>query len=155
MIDHVSRKKRSAIMGAVHGKHTAPELLVRSAAHKLGLRFRLHAAKLPGRPDLIFPKWKTVVFVNGCFWHRHPGCKRTTVPKSNAEFWRRKFRENVRRDRANYVRLSELGWRVVILWQCQLGRPGTVPQAMSLLRARLPAPVKRAILQRKQPQKSR
>lgn len=138
MIDHVSSAKRSAIMGAVHGKNTTPELLVRSAAHRLGLRFRLHSARLPGRPDLVFPKWKTVVFVNGCFWHRHPGCRRTTIPKSNAAFWRQKFRQNMRRDAANYERLAALGWKVVVLWQCELGRPGTLKRAVDLLRARFP-----------------
>ena len=107
-------------MSAVRGKHTAPEILVRKAAHKLGLRFRLHSRLLPGRPDLVMARWNTVVFVNGCFWHRHPGCKRTTTPKSNAAFWKKKFRENVRRDAANYARLTELGWRIVVLWQCQV-----------------------------------
>lgn len=119
MVDHVSRKARSAIMSAVRGKHTVPEIIVRRAAHRLGLRFRLHDRSLPGRPDLVFARWKTVVFVNGCFWHRHKGCKRTTVPKSNVAFWKRKFLENERRDAANYAQLSALGWRVVIIWQCQ------------------------------------
>jgi DNA mismatch endonuclease (patch repair protein) len=138
MTDHVTRARRSAMMAAVRGKNTTPELLVRSAAHRLGLRFRLHSARLPGQPDLVFPKWRTVIFVNGCFWHRHPGCKRTTMPKSNATFWRRKFRENTRRDTVNYERLAALGWRVVIMWQCELGRPGTLDRATQLLRARFP-----------------
>jgi DNA mismatch endonuclease, patch repair protein len=125
-------------MSAIGGKNTAPEILVRKAAHRLGLRFRLHATRLPGRPDLVFPKWKTVVFVNGCFWHRHRGCKKATVPKSNTGFWKRKFRENVRRDAENCERLVDLGWRVVMLWQCELGRPGTIERATDLLRARFP-----------------
>jgi DNA mismatch endonuclease (patch repair protein) len=137
MIDHVSGTKRSAIMSAVRSKNTTPEMLVRSAAYRLGLRFRLHVARLPGRPDLVFPKWKTVLFVNGCFWHRHPGCKKATTPKSNVRFWRRKFRENIRRDAKNYERLGSLGWRVVVLWQCELGRPGTLDRATSLLKKRL------------------
>jgi DNA mismatch endonuclease (patch repair protein) len=120
MIDHVNRGQRSVMMSAVRGKNTAPELVVRKAAHKFGLRFRLHSRKLPGRPDLVLRKWQTVVFVNGCFWHRHPGCKWTTIPKSNVRFWKRKFAENVLRDAANYARLTELGWRVVILWQCEV-----------------------------------
>jgi DNA mismatch endonuclease, patch repair protein len=138
LVDHVSRQRRSVMMSAVRGKHTAPELIVRKAAHALGLRFRLHGRHLPGRPDLVFPRWKTVVFVNGCFWHQHPGCKRTTVPNSNASFWRRKFRENIRRDATNYARLATLGWRVVILWQCELGRPGTLQRATDLLKSRFP-----------------
>lgn len=120
MADHVAADKRSAIMRLIKGKNTAPELIVRKAAHRLGLRFRLHGRKLPGSPDLVLPKWRTVVFVNGCFWHRHPGCRRTTIPKSNVGFWVEKFRANVARDERNYAKLAELGWRVVVLWQCQV-----------------------------------
>jgi DNA mismatch endonuclease (patch repair protein) len=121
-MDHVTKARRSAMMGAIRGKNTAPEMIVRSAAHRMGLRFRLHG-RLPGRPDLVFAKWKTVIFVNGCFWHRHVGCKRTTLPKSNIAFWKKKFAANIRRDRSNYERLRELGWRVIILWQCELSSP--------------------------------
>jgi DNA mismatch endonuclease, patch repair protein len=138
MTDHVTRARRSAIMGAVRGKHTTPELLVRSAAYSLGLRFRLHSRSLPGRPDLVFTKWKTVLFVNGCFWHGHKGCRRAKLPKSRIDFWRRKRQENTHRDRANYARLAEAGWRVVILWECELGRPGTLERAIELLRSRFP-----------------
>jgi DNA mismatch endonuclease (patch repair protein) len=130
MVDHVTKARRSAMMSAVRGKHTAPEMIVRSAAHRIGLRFRLHG-RLPGRPDLVFAKWKIVVFVNGCFWHRHEGCKRATVPKSNTAFWKQKFDTNVRRDRSNYDRLAALGWRVVVLWQCQLGTPETAARHLS------------------------
>jgi DNA mismatch endonuclease (patch repair protein) len=125
-------------MGAVRGKNTTPERLVRSAAHRLGLRFRLHGRALPGRPDMVLSKWRTVVFVNGCFWHAHPGCKKAQVPKSNVRFWKRKLRENASRDAANYARLVELGWRVVIIWQCELGRPGTLERAVRLLKTRFP-----------------
>jgi len=118
-MDNVSREKRSAMMAAVRSKHTSPEILVRRAAHQLGLRFRVHDRGLPGRPDLVFAKWKTVIFVNGCFWHRHSGCKRTTTPKTNRSFWMKKFRENKKRDAKNYIQLAELGWRVLILWQCE------------------------------------
>jgi DNA mismatch endonuclease (patch repair protein) len=137
MTDHVTRTRRSAIMGAVRGKNTKPEILVRSAAHRLGLRFRLHSARLPGRPDLVFRKWKTVVFVNGCFWHGHEGCGRATLPKSRTAFWRKKLGRNVRRDAANYARLVEMGWRAVILWECELGRPGTLERAAKLLGKKL------------------
>ena len=119
MVDHVSREQRSRMMSGIKGKNTAPEMLVRRAAHRLGLRFRLHVRDLPGRPDLVFARWRTVVFVNGCFWHRHPGCKRAGAPKSNQAFWRRKFRENVRRDTKNYAELLGRGWKVVVLWQCE------------------------------------
>jgi DNA mismatch endonuclease, patch repair protein len=129
MVDHVTKARRSAMMSGIRGKHTAPEMIIRSAAHRMGLRFRLHG-KLPGRPDLVFSKWKTVVFVNGCFWHRHEGCKRTTVPKSNTAFWNEKFDTNVRRDRSNYQRLAALGWRVVVLWQCEISSPETAAERL-------------------------
>ena len=136
MTDHVSRSRRSQMMAGVRGKNTAPEILVRKAAHRLGLRFRLHSAQLPGRADLVFRKWKTVVFVNGCFWHGHADCSRAKLPRSRTDFWQRKLRENTRRDAVNYTRLAEMGWRVVILWECELGRPGTLEKAGSLLRTR-------------------
>lgn len=119
-------------MGAVRGKNTAPEIIVRKAAHRLGLRFRLHESGLPGRPDLVFRKWKTVVFVNGCFWHQHPGCRRAAEPKSNRIFWRKKFKANTSRDTENYARLKALGWRVIILWQCEVR---TLEQAAAALKS--------------------
>lgn len=135
MTDHVSPALRSKMMSAVRGKDTGPEVAVRKAAHRLGLRFRLHGQHLPGRPDLVLPKWKTVVFVNGCFWHGHKGCGRAKLPKSRVDFWRRKRRENLRRDKTHHARLAETGWRVVILWECQLGRPATIERATQLLQA--------------------
>lgn len=135
MVDHVSPERRAEIMRAVRGKDTAPELLVRKAAHKLGLRFRLHAQFLPGKPDLVFRKWRTVVFVNGCFWHRHSGCKKASTPKTNVAFWQKKFSDNERRDEANYRQLTELGWRVVVLWQCQVR---TIEEAVAALERHFP-----------------
>lgn len=134
MADHVSAARRSEIMGSIRSRDTAPEMAVRRAAHSLGLRFRLHGRGLPGRPDLVFPRWKTVVFVNGCFWHCHSGCKRATVPKSNTAFWGRKLVTNARRDAANYARLRALGWRVVVIWQCEVTR---VPESDRRVAARL------------------
>jgi DNA mismatch endonuclease (patch repair protein) len=107
-------------MGNVRGKDTAPEMALRKALHRLGLRFRLHVAKLPGRPDIVLPKFRTVILVHGCFWHRHPNCSASTVPKTNAEFWREKFSKNVIRDRKNIDELRELGWRVFVTWQCEV-----------------------------------
>jgi DNA mismatch endonuclease (patch repair protein) len=135
MMDTVSPERRSAIMGATQGKNTRPELIVRRAAHRLGLRFRLHDKRLPGRPDLVFTRWKTVVFVNGCYWHRHPGCRRTTTPKSNTTFWNQKFFENSRRDADNYNTLRRCGWRVLILWECQVK---TAEQASEIIQAEFP-----------------
>jgi DNA mismatch endonuclease (patch repair protein) len=123
LIDKVSKEQRSSMMRAVRSKDTAPEMLVRRAAHRLGLRFRLHCKSLPGRPDLSLKKWRTVIFVNGCFWHRHAGCRRASVPQSNKVFWLKKLKENVRRDQANYAQLKLLGWHVIVLWQCEVKTP--------------------------------
>jgi len=107
------------MMSAVRNKNTSPELIVRKAAHRSGLRFRLHDGRLPGRPDLVLRKRMMVIFVNGCFWHRHAGCKRTTTPTSNIEFWMKKFESNVSRDERNYAALRALGWAVVVIWECE------------------------------------
>ena len=119
MTDQVSVERRSEIMARVRGKDTKPEILVRQAAHRLGLRFRLHGKELPGKPDLVLRKWRTVVFVNGCFWHRHPGCRRAATPAANRDYWRTKFETNVRRDRRNQSLLEAKGWRVVVIWECE------------------------------------
>jgi DNA mismatch endonuclease (patch repair protein) len=120
-MDKISKARRSANMRAVRGKNTAPELAIRKAAHRLGLRFRLHRKDLPGRPDLVFPRWKTAIFVNGCFWHGHRGCRRSKLPASNVEFWRNKLTANAARDRKNYAALRKIGWHVVVVWQCDIG----------------------------------
>ena len=110
---------RSALMARVRGRDTAPERAVRSAAHSLGYRFRLHRRNLPGTPDLTFPRLRKVIFVHGCFWHRHAGCGRTTTPKTRAAYWREKFERNVERDRRNSARLGALGWEVLVVWECE------------------------------------
>jgi DNA mismatch endonuclease (patch repair protein) len=111
---------RSRNMRAVRGKDTKPELMVRSAAHRLGLRFRLFRKDLAGRPDMTFPKWRTVLFVNGCFWHQHEKCKRAKLPATNTLFWSAKLQRNVDRDVSNYKLLKALGWRVLVLWECEI-----------------------------------
>ncbi|GGZ72007.1 very short patch repair endonuclease [Lysobacter xinjiangensis] len=108
------------MMRAVKGKHTKPELLVRSAAHRCGLRFRIHKRDLPGSPDVVFPRHKVALFVHGCYWHRHPGCRKATTPATNVEFWAEKFRANVARDSRNRDALTALGWRVVEVWECEV-----------------------------------
>ncbi len=108
------------IMKKVKSKGTKPELYVRSVFWGNGLRYRLNSKALPGKPDLVFSKPRIVVFVNGCFWHRHTGCRRTSTPQSNVSLWELKFANNVRRDEENYRRLIELGWRVIIVWECQI-----------------------------------
>jgi DNA mismatch endonuclease (patch repair protein) len=107
-------------MSRIRSKDTKPEIRVRSILHKMGYRFRLHRNDLPGKPDIVLPKYKSVIFVNGCFWHRHENCKYATTPKSNEEFWNRKFSDTVARDKRNWSDLEKLGWRVHVVWQCQL-----------------------------------
>lgn len=110
---------RSRIMRAVGQKHTAPEMTVRRVLHKLGYRFRVQRRELPGSPDIVLPKYKTVIFVHGCFWHRHPGCRKATTPKTRAEFWAEKFERNVARDQLKETILREMGWHVIIIWECE------------------------------------
>jgi len=117
--DHLSEERRSWNMSRVRSKDTKPEILVRQALHKQGYRFRLHISNLPGKPDIVLPKWKTVIFVNGCFWHRHKGCQRSTTPTSNRKFWTDKFDRNVKRDRKNKRALKRLGWKVLVVWECE------------------------------------
>jgi DNA mismatch endonuclease (patch repair protein) len=118
-MDTFSRKKRSEIMSKVRSSNTAPELLVRRLLHRDGFRFRLYGNDLPGNPDIILPKYRTVILVHGCFWHRHKNCAEASMPQSNVEYWEKKFDRNVRRDRRIKRELSNLGWRVITIWECQ------------------------------------
>jgi DNA mismatch endonuclease, patch repair protein len=106
-------------MSGIRGKNTKPEMVVRSFLHRAGLRFRLHA-KLPGKPDLVLPLYRTAIFVHGCFWHRHRNCRYATTPANNAEFWQEKFATNVQRDDRAKRALEELGWTVEVVWACEL-----------------------------------
>jgi len=117
--DHVDSGTRSAIMAKVKSRDTRPEMKVRSALHRAGYRYRLHRSDLPGNPDLTFPRFRLVLFVHGCFWHRH-GCKRTTMPASNLEFWSNKFRRTMERDRKALKELKETGWATTVIWECQI-----------------------------------
>jgi DNA mismatch endonuclease (patch repair protein) len=118
MVDIVSPEVRSRMMSGIKGKNTMPEIVVRKATHRMGLRFRIHCKDLPGKPDLVFPKHKTVVFVHGCFWHRHD-CRLAAVPKTRPEFWAAKFKANIERDLRNRHHLESLGWRVIEIWECE------------------------------------
>lgn len=109
-------------MGRVRGKDTKPELLVRRILHRNGYRFRLHAKVLPGKPDIVLAKHRTVVLVHGCFWHRHKGCSDATVPKSRTDFWIQKFTDNVKRDARNQAVLRKLGWTIIIVWECETAK---------------------------------
>ena len=125
-MDTVDKETRSRIMSSVGQKDTGPETLLRSALHKVGLRYRLHDRSLPGSPDLVFPRYRAVIFVHGCYWHSH-GCYRSTVPKTRREFWEGKFRTNRERDERNIALLRKRGCRVLIVWECVLKGKTSVP----------------------------
>jgi DNA mismatch endonuclease, patch repair protein len=120
MVDVVDPATRSRMMAGIQGKNTKPELQVRRYLHGRGLRFRLHVKDLPGKPDLVFTKYRTVLFVHGCFWHQHAGCKFATMPNSRTDFWLTKLSANVARDQRQLAALKELGWRVLTVWECEL-----------------------------------
>jgi len=120
MVDRVTKKKRSWMMSRVRRVNTKPELAVRSALHRMGYRFRLHSPMLPGRPDIVLRRHNAVIFVHGCFWHRHQGCRKTTTPQVRRQFWVEKFVRNMQRDKKNYRLLRQQGWRILILWECQV-----------------------------------
>lgn len=123
MADIFTREKRSQVMARIRNKNTGPEKMVRSLLHRLGYRFRLQRQGLPGRPDIVLPKYKTVVFVHGCFWHQHEGCSDARPPLTNRNFWIPKLESNKARDTQVTKRLNELGWNVVVVWECQLKSP--------------------------------
>jgi len=118
---------RSEVMARVHSKDTQPEMKVRKFLHAAGLRYRLHAKGLPGCPDIIFPGRKVAIFVHGCFWHQHPGCKRARIPIANGDYWRKKLQKNFDRDNLVRVSLEDAGWVVLTAWECELRCPGFLP----------------------------
>ncbi|HAW52811.1 MAG TPA: very short patch repair endonuclease [Flavobacteriales bacterium] len=118
-MDRLSKEKRSWNMSLIKGRDTKPEMIVRKMLHRLGYRFRLHRKNLPGTPDIVLPKYNTVIFVHGCFWHRHAGCRYAYKPKSRVNFWQDKIRQNMERDRKVSLQLKELGWQVEIIWECE------------------------------------
>lgn len=120
MADVHSAETRSYNMSRIRGKDTKPEELVRKFLFSQGFRYRKNDARLPGKPDIVLPKYKSVVFVNGCFWHGHTGCRYFVWPKNNAEFWKKKIVGNITRDQKNYMLLREQGWRVFVVWECEL-----------------------------------
>lgn len=119
MTDRLTTERRSRLMSHVHSKDTTPELRVRHLLHVMGYRFRLYRSDLPGKPDVVLPKYGVAIFVNGCFWHRHKGCKKASTPSTNVDFWNEKFRRNIERDRKNIRMLRREGWRVLVVWECQ------------------------------------
>ena len=133
MTDIVDSKRRSELMAGIKGRDTAPERRVRRIAHRMGLRFRLHRKDLPGRPDLVLPKHRLAVFVHGCFWHRHEGCKYAYTPKSRVAFWSEKFAANVARDARQQATLKALGWRVLVIWECETRHETAVEDRLAAL----------------------
>ena len=130
-MDKISPEQRSRNMAQIKGKNTKPEILVRSLLHRMGYRFRLHDKKLPGKPDIILPKYKAVIFVHGCFWHGHEGCKRATIPATRTEFWKSKISENKVRDNNNIAALKNFGYRCLVVWQCELKDEVLLKQRLS------------------------
>lgn len=120
MADIKSKEERSYNMSQIRSKDTKPETLVRKYLFARGFRYRKNDRRLPGTPDIVLPKYKTVIFVNGCFWHGHQGCKYFVWPKNNADFWKIKIETNIQRDEAKQSKLREMGWKVIVIWECQL-----------------------------------
>jgi len=129
-MDKLSSSERSSLMAKVRTSNTQPERRVRQIAHALGLRFRLHRRDLPGTPDIVFPKFQTAIFVHGCFWHQHPGCKRATMPQTCIEFWQKKLDRNVQRDRSTIETLEKAGWHPEIIWECETKNPSHIQERL-------------------------
>jgi DNA mismatch endonuclease, patch repair protein len=126
-------------MALIRGRDTKPELRVRQALHAAGLRFRLHDRRLPGTPDLVFPGRRIALFVHGCFWHRHPGCRAARLPKSRVDFWEPKLSGNVERDARQRVELEALGWTVMVVWECETHHPNMLTELANRISAKKPA----------------
>jgi len=130
-MDTLTPEKRSWNMSRIRSRDTNPEKVVRSLLHSMGYRFRLHVRTLPGAPDVVLPKYHTVVLVNGCFWHRHANCKFAYMPKTRTQFWQRKFEQNVARQSKVNAELEEMGWHVVTIWECELSDRVSLSQRLS------------------------
>lgn len=135
MTDVVDAKTRSRMMSGIRGKNTRPELIVRKYLHAAGFRFRLHVKDLPGKPDIVLPRYKSVIFVHGCFWHQHKGCKLAVMPKTNNEFWIRKLASNIKRDNEVLIQLNQLGWNAQVIWECDLNNNVKLDQLAEVIRA--------------------
>lgn len=136
MTDVFSKQKRSEVMSRIQSRDTIPERAVRSMLHRKGYRFRLHVRGLPGRPDIVLPRLRTIVFVHGCFWHRHSGCRFAYTPKTRLDFWTNKFESNVTRDLRTRLQLRKLGWRVLTIWECELRVPARLSRRLDAALAR-------------------
>jgi len=137
MADVHDKKTRSYNMSRIRGKDTKPEMIVRKFLFSQGFRYKLHDKSLPGKPDIVLPKYKTVIFIHGCFWHGHEGCKYFVLPKTRAEWWKAKIEGNISRDVNNYVLLDDLGWKVFIIFECDLKNKAKWEEQKALLRAEI------------------
>lgn len=135
-MDVHSKETRSYNMSQIHNKNTKPEEKVRKHLFSKGFRYRKNDKRLPGTPDIVLPKYKTVIFVNGCFWHGHEGCRYFVMPKTNTVFWENKIKGNIERDKKQVKELQDNGWTVITVWECQL-KPKTIDQTLSLLESRI------------------
>jgi DNA mismatch endonuclease, patch repair protein len=133
MVDVVDGKTRSRMMAGIRGKDTKPELDLRRALHRLGIRYRLHVSGLPGRPDIVLPRHGAAIQVHGCFWHRHEHCTLSTIPTSNVGFWDLKFSETIKRDRRNLEAMLKLGWKLAIVWECAINKEGAETVAQKIV----------------------
>src|SRR5688572_25494582 len=131
--DRLTKDRRSWNMARIAGKDTLPEKTVRSLLHRMGYRFRLHVKDLPGKPDIVLPKYRVVVFVHGCFWHRHSGCKKCTTPTHRRKWWLSKLTNNVARDRKHRNALRRLGWDIVVVWECEVDNPDLSQNLRSII----------------------
>lgn len=136
-MDILSAKSRSKIMASIRSKDTKPELAVRSALHRMGFRFRLHSSEMPGRPDIVLPKYRAVVWVHGCFWHGHCRCRAGQRPKSNIDYWHPKIARTIQRDKLNKKRMRRLGWWNFVIWECETLTPRRFEQKLDSLRMQL------------------
>lgn len=144
MADNHSREQRSKNMSHIRSANTKPEEIVRKYLHSRGLRFRKNDKRYPGHPDIVLPKYKTCVFVNGCFWHQHPGCKYAVLPSTNQDYWLPKLKRNSERDIANINSLQNDGWRVITIWECEL-KKGVRDKTLGLLYSEITATKKKAL----------
>ena len=161
-MDIKTPEQRSWNMSRIHSQDTKPEMVVRSFLYMHGFRFHLHVKNLPGHPDIVLPKYRTVIEVRGCFWHRHPGCKDATMPSSNIAFWKTKFEQNVTRDKKNADAIRMLGWKLIVVWECQTRQPHFLEHLPARIKAPsaktlrfVPLPKKKSIIQRTVPAQGR
>ena len=133
-MDTLTKEKRSWNMSKIRSKNTKPEITVRSKLHKAGYRFRLHVKGLPGKPDIVLPKYNTIIFINGCFWHRHKGCKYAYKPKTRVDFWNKKLNRNIKRQGEVLKELRDLEWKVLVIWECEVGNETLIRDRFKLIK---------------------